>query len=269
MKRFLLALVLILTLIAPASAFVSGTDPPRGATFSAGDITIEGILFLKTTTADGSTDAIQIDDSGDAEIFAIDSDGNVDITGSISIKGPLTGYVNSTVLTNTEGTHDGGNNVAIMTDGGESFATSNYVGMTIYNNTDGSSCTVTANDGTTITCTLAGGTDDDWDTNDTWSVAPGPDQSGSLFYISSATTILHPATANYVVGYYSTAANVIKVDPQSGSMQITLNGTPTGTNGEEIDSPGAAGDFIWLHNQSATVAVTHGRSGVFIDGGAS
>ena len=191
------------------------------------------------------------------------------ITGNATISGTLTALINSTVLTNTEGTHDGGNNVAIMTDGGESFTTSNYVGMTIYNNTDGSSCTVTANDGTTITCTLAGGTDDDWDTSDTWSVAPGPDQSGSLFYISSATTVLHPATAYYVAGYYSTAANVIKVDPQSGSMQITLNGDPTGTNGEEIDSPGAAGDFIWIHNQSATVAVTHGRSGVFIDGGAS
>ncbi len=191
------------------------------------------------------------------------------LSSPISTSGTITGLVGSTVLTNTEGTHDGSNNVAIMTDGGESFGTSAYVGMTIYNNTDGSSCTITANDGTTMTCTLAGGTGDDWDTNDTWSVAPGPLQSGTLFYISSATTILHPATANYVAGYYSTAANVIKVDPQSGSMQITLNGTPTGTNGEEIDSPGAAGDFIWIHNQSATVGVTHGRSGVFIDGGAS
>ncbi len=190
-------------------------------------------------------------------------------TYGIWVGSTITGLVNSTVLTNTEGTHDGGNNVAIMTDGGESFATNNYVGMTIYNTTDVSSCTVTANDGTTITCTLSGGTDDDWDTNDTWSVAPGLKQSNSLFYISSATTILHPSTAYYVACYYSTGANVIKVDPQSGSMQITLNGAPTGTNGEEIDSPGAAGDVICLQNQSATVAVSGGRTGVWIDGGAS
>ena len=190
-------------------------------------------------------------------------------TYSIWVGGTITGLVNSTVLTNTEGTHDGANNAAIMTDGGESFATNNYVGMTIYNNTDSSSCTITANAGTTITCTLSGGTDDDWDTNDTWSVAPGLKQSNSLFYISSATTILHPSTADYSACYYSTGANVVKVDPQSGSMQITLNGAPTGTNGEEIDSPGAAGDEICLHNQSATVAVSHGRSGVWIDGGAS
>ncbi|KKK84293.1 hypothetical protein LCGC14_2784820 [marine sediment metagenome] len=113
------------------------------------------------------------------------------LSSPISTSGTITGLVGSTVLTNTEGTHDGSNNVAIMTDGGESFGTSAYVGMTIYNNTDGSSCTITANDGTTMTCTLAGGTGDDWDTNDTWSVAPGPLQSGTLFYISSATTILH------------------------------------------------------------------------------
>lgn len=187
----------------------------------------------------------------------------------IDASGVITGLLYSTVLTNAEGTHDGSNNVAIMTDGGESFGTSNYVGMTIYNNTDGSSCTITANTGTTITCTLSGGTDNDWDTNDTWSVAPGPYQSGTLFYISSTTTILHPSTKDYFAGYFSTAANVIKVDPQSGSMQITLNGTPTGTNGEEIDSPGAAGDFIWIHNQSVTVAVSHGRSGVWVDGESS
>ncbi len=188
---------------------------------------------------------------------------NVETTGTIS------GLVNSSVLTNAEGTHDGSNNAAIMTDGGESFGTNKYVGMTIYNTTDGSSCTITSNTGTTITCTLTGGTDNDWDTSDTFSVAPGPNQSGSRWYISSATTILHPATADYFACYYSTGANVIKVDPQSGSMQITLNGTATGTNGEEIDSPGAAGDEICLHNQSATVAVTGGRSGVWIDGGSS
>lgn len=189
---------------------------------------------------------------------------------SVETTGTLSGHVNSSILTNTEGTHDGSNNVAIMTDSGESFSTNKYVGMTIYNTSDNnSSCTITANTGTTITCTLSGGTDADWDTGDTWSVTPGPNQSGSRWYISSATTILHPATADYFACYYSTGANVIKVDPQSGSMQITLNGTPTGTNGEEIDSPGGVGNEICLHNQSVTVAVTGGRSGVWIDGGSS
>jgi len=191
------------------------------------------------------------------------------ITGNTTVSGTLTGLVNSTVLTNTEGVHDGANDAAIMTDSGESFGTSAYVGMTIYNNTDTSSCVVTANNGTTITCTLSGGTGDEWDTNDTWSVAPGPLQSGTLFYIGSATTILHPATAGYAACYYSTGANTVKVDPQSGSMQFTLDGTATGTNGEELDSAAAAGDFICIQNQSATVGVTLGRSGTWTDGGAS
>lgn len=181
----------------------------------------------------------------------------------------LTGLTKSVVITTAEGVHDGANDAAIMTDSGESFPVDAYIGMTLYNVTDGSSTTITDNDGTTMTGVLAGGTDNNWDTNDVWAVAPGPLQSGTIWYISSATTILHPATAGYVACYYSTGANIIKVDPQSGSMQFTLYGTPTGTNGEELDSAGAAGNFIWIHNQSATVGVTLGASGIWSDGGAS
>ena len=193
------------------------------------------------------------------------------ISGAITIASTSTinGLVYSTVLTTCEGADDTSTGAAFLTDSGESWPTNAYVGMTLYNVTDGSSCTVTANDSTTMTGTLAGGTDNHWDSTNVWAVAPGPAQSGSCFYIGSATTILHPATAGYVANYYSTGANVIKVDPQSASMQISLNGTPTGTNGEEIDSPGAAGDEITIHNQSATVGITHGRSGTWIDGGAS
>lgn len=182
--------------------------------------------------------------------------------------GDLTGLVKVMVLTSAEGVHDGGNDEAILTDSGETFGTNTYVGMTLYNTTDGSSCVVTANNNTTMTCTLTGGTDNNWDTNDAWAVAPGPNQSGSVFYIGSATTILHPATAGYAACYYSTAANTIKVDPVSASMEIMLNGTGIGA-GDEIDSAGAAGDYICIHNQSATVANTLGRSGTWTDGGAS
>jgi len=189
---------------------------------------------------------------------------------NLATTGTINGTIKSTVLTTCEGTDDSGTtNQAFLTDSGESWPTNAYVGMTLYNITDGSSTTVTANDGTTMTGTLAGGSENDWDNGDSWAVAPGPYQSGSIFYIGSATTILHPATAGYVACYYSTAANTIKVDPQSGSMQFTLNGTPTGTNGEELDSAGAAGDYICIHNQSATIGITLGRSGSWSDGGSS
>lgn len=190
-------------------------------------------------------------------------------TGDLSVSGVITGGIGSATLTTCEGSDDTSTNAAFLTDSGESWPTNEYIGMTLYNTTDSSSCTVTANTGTTMTCTLAGGTDNDWDSGDGWAVAPGPSQSGYIFYIGAATTILHPATANYAAIYFSTTAATIKVDPQSDSMQFTLDGTATGTNGEELDSAGAAGDFIAIHNVSTTSAFTLGRSGTWTDGGAS
>jgi len=69
------------------------------------------------------------------------------------------------------GTHDGGNDAATLTDSSESWPTNSLVGAIIVNSTDGSSGTITANTGTTITATLAGGTDNDWDTGDAFYIS--------------------------------------------------------------------------------------------------
>ncbi len=66
------------------------------------------------------------------------------------------------------GTHDGSNNASVLTDSGESWTTNEWVGYTIYNTTDGSRALITANTGTTITGTLYGGTENDWDTSDAY-----------------------------------------------------------------------------------------------------
>ena len=66
------------------------------------------------------------------------------------------------------GTHDGGNNVAVLTDSGESWTTDEWVGYTVYNTTDGSQALITANTATTITGVLYGGTENDWDTSDAY-----------------------------------------------------------------------------------------------------
>lgn len=196
----------------------------------------------------------------------------VDVTLSsdttLAVTGPITGMTKSLTLTSAEGNHDGGNDAATLTDSGETWGTNTYVGIRVRNVPDGSTCVVTANDNTTMTCPLTGGTDNNWDTGDAWAVEPGPFQSGSIFYINAATTILHPATVGYSACYYSDGANVIKVDPQSASMEIFLNGATIGA-GDELDSPGAAGDYICIQNRSATKANTLGRSGTWIDGGAS
>lgn len=68
------------------------------------------------------------------------------------------------------GTHTGSANAATLTDSAADFVVDNLIGLTIDNDTDGSSCTITDNDATTVTCTLTGGTDNDWDASDEYTV---------------------------------------------------------------------------------------------------
>lgn len=72
-----------------------------------------------------------------------------------------------------KGTHNGANNSAFLSDTSASFANAGVsanVGMVLYNLTDGSSGPVTAVTDTTITATLAGGTENDWDTGDVYRI---------------------------------------------------------------------------------------------------
>jgi hypothetical protein len=71
------------------------------------------------------------------------------------------------------GTHTGSNNVAILTDSTKSWTNDQWIGYRIRNLTDGSFATITDNDATTITATLQGGTDNDWDTSDAYRIVDG------------------------------------------------------------------------------------------------
>jgi hypothetical protein len=68
------------------------------------------------------------------------------------------------------GDHDGGASAAVLTDSTQSFTTDEWVGYWIKNITDGSVALITANTATTITGTLYGGTDNDWDVGDDYQI---------------------------------------------------------------------------------------------------
>lgn len=188
---------------------------------------------------------------------------------SLALTGNLTGLAIPVVITHASGVHDGDNDVAtVMTDSGEAFTASEFIGMAIYNVTDGSSGTITANSTTTITATLAGGTGNDWDTNDVWQIGPGPAQSGSVFYVSLASTIRHPVTKGYVAAYYVDGAVVLTVEV-ADAMTIVGATAAAVDAGDTIDSPNTAGSFVVLHNKSATSANAWEKNGTWVDGGAS
>lgn len=71
------------------------------------------------------------------------------------------------------GTHTGSANAAVLTDSTKSWTTDEWVGYRIRNTTDGSFATITANTDTTITGTLQGGTDNDWDASDAYVIVDG------------------------------------------------------------------------------------------------
>ncbi len=88
--------------------------------------------------------------------------------------------------TGNSGTHSGANNAAILTDGTKSWTSDAFIGWQIYNTTDGSKCTITDNDATTVTCTLTGGTENDWDTGDVYKVTSGWPCKDQIGYSSGA-----------------------------------------------------------------------------------
>jgi hypothetical protein len=77
---------------------------------------------------------------------------------------------NDSILSYYNGSHDGADNAAVLTDSTASWDVDELAGLLLKNVTDGSQAVITANTATTITATLAGGTDNDWDANDSYTV---------------------------------------------------------------------------------------------------
>ncbi|MHA1228972.1 MAG: hypothetical protein ACTSPV_19835, partial [Candidatus Hodarchaeales archaeon] len=102
---------------------------------------------------------------------------------------------------NYSGTHTGSNNVAILTDSTASWTVDELIGLRVINETDSSAGYITDNDATTITATLSGGTDNDWDTSDSYYITASGlwKQSGvyqnilTKFSRSDTSTITDPA----------------------------------------------------------------------------
>ena len=70
------------------------------------------------------------------------------------------------------GQHRTGANAAALNDSSAAFIVDALIGGTIYNHTDGSSGLITDNDATTVTATLAGGSQNDWDVGENYYIVP-------------------------------------------------------------------------------------------------
>jgi hypothetical protein len=129
-------------------------------------------------------------------------------------KGSPTFNLDNCDSTAASGTHDGSGNAAILTDSGKSWIVDQFVGLTISNTTDGSSATITANTATTITGTLSGGTDNDWDVSDAYTVT-GANANGIRIQGGATSALIDPDCT-------ITSADRILSRPTSG---LVLKGT--------------------------------------------
>lgn len=73
------------------------------------------------------------------------------------------------------GSHDGSSGSATLTDSSKSWTTDEFVDKKIINLTDGSYGTISANTSTTITATLANGSENDWDSGDLYAIGDHTD----------------------------------------------------------------------------------------------
>lgn len=68
------------------------------------------------------------------------------------------------------GVHSGADAAAVLTQATAGWTTSELIGKYIFNETDGSLASITANTATTVTGLLDGGTGDEYDIGDVWSL---------------------------------------------------------------------------------------------------
>jgi hypothetical protein len=115
------------------------------------------------------------------ELYSVDSEGTATLLGDIGTPGNLDFDYNedSLVIVNeprayhfdgriASGTHDGSGNASILSDSTANWKDDVFVGLEVQNTTDGSAGIITSNSKTSITATLAGGTDNDWDASDAY-----------------------------------------------------------------------------------------------------
>lgn len=95
------------------------------------------------------------------------------------------------------GTHDGGDNASILSDGTQSWTVDGLKDLVVYNIDDGSSGIITANTATTVTATLSGG-DNDWDFGDSYEIYYEESQGDGvlLFGYSDFVSDLSAGTGN-------------------------------------------------------------------------
>ncbi len=130
-----------------------------------------GELYVNATRTDvPMIAAARFQESDDSTVNSIKCKGNISRGVNIKSSNFDLGTLQYSPITLATGSHTGSDGASVLTDSSQSWTVDAFAGMTICNITDGSFATITSNTATTITATLLGGTDNDWDTDDDYTV---------------------------------------------------------------------------------------------------
>jgi len=236
----------------------SSSDDVDGSVFRFDDSNQNITLNLVSCTTDG---AFSVDDAALSPntvtinidpvttlINIKDFDGNNEAGVRVYLEGT---YVDS-------GSHTGANNASVLTDSGQSWTTDEFVGQKVVNTTDGSAGTITANTATTITATLAGGTDNDWDTNDNYIInADLPvDEPVTISRGAGTTaTVTHTGHGMNTNEYIKLAGITNAEEDNSGAFQITITDADTYTY-----TSNGSGTLTYTGDMRATGATIYGTT---------
>lgn len=163
--------------------------------------------------------------SGGAEIYdGIVNFGNIGVTIQLIQNGAMIqdDYWNQ----GPSGAHTGSANASVLTDSSANWTADEHIGKVIYNVTDGSSATITDNTTNTITATLSGGTEDDWDTSDVYIIGSGlnedPAQGISHRFMVRVRTGAADVDGRRLLGLTREFGNTF--------AEFSINGTSRGNN---------------------------------------
>ena len=129
---------------------------------------VAGTLYVKLETPDTTKWSHFLWEIGSSGILTATLD--EDATGGMAGGARTTIHANNRNVKCWTGRHTGANNAAILTDSTQSWTAKALIGYQVFNSLDGSSGFITDNTANTVTATLAGGTDNDWDTADEYEI---------------------------------------------------------------------------------------------------
>ena len=131
---------------------------------------VAGTLFVKMVTPNIGTWSHFLWDIGSNGILTTTLD--EDATGGMAGGAVVTTHANNRNVSCWTGRHTGGDGEAtVLTDSTKTWTTNALAGLQVFNTLDGSSGVILSNTANTVTvASLAGGTDNDWDTNDEYEI---------------------------------------------------------------------------------------------------